>query len=366
MAKLQTKELADAAVTNAKIGPDAVDSAKFDETDDYTLTGTISMVGATAVTVPTPAGDNEASPKSYVDNVAAGLKWKDSARVRAQGDITVAAPGANIDSIAMSVDDRVLMDQQGTSTEDGIYLWKGAAVPMVRTTDAQVGDGFKSVALFIEEGTDADLAMVCTNDEGSDVVGTDNLAFTTFSGGAVAHAMGGAVHTADTLANLNTKISDGTVVDKDTANSWGEKQTLNSGGVADAPVTVAPMAANPTTPVDGDIWTITAGGVLGRSNGQIKRLDLNQIPEMHKVTAGEVTAGFFTLAVSPYSFVPTVRATIVGGIRQVNKADVGATGATPDFDLLSSNQFHFNNNGAATGLSGDIVVDDVVMIEYQF
>lgn len=365
MSKLQTKYIADGAVTNDKLGTDAVDSAKFDETDDYTLTGTIDMTGATAVTVPTPSGDNEASPKSYVDNVAAGLKWKDSARVRAQGNIAVAAPGANIDSTAMSVDERVLLDQQSTAAEDGIYLWKGAAVPMVRTEDAQVGDSFASVALFIEEGTDADLAMVCTNDDGSDVIGTHDLNFTTFSGGAVAHALGGAAHTADTLANLNSKISGGkNVAAKEDANSWSERQTFNSGGVADAPIVVSPMAADPTTPTEGEVWTLTGGATKARVNGVTKRLDENIATQMHKVTAGEVTAGYLTLAASPVN-AQSVRAAIVGGIQQVNKQVVGATGVTPDYDVLSTNQLHINNAGAATGLSGDIVEDDVLMIAYQ-
>ena len=88
------------------------------------------------------------------------------------------------------------------------------------------------------------------------------------------------------------------------------------------------------------------------------------VHEMHLITSGEVTAGYFTLASNPTT-ASKVSASVVGGPRQVNKQVVGATGATPDFDVLSTNQFHFNNNGAATGLSEEIAENDIVIIEYE-
>ena len=56
---------------------------------------------------------------------------------------------------------------------------------------------------------------------------------------------------------------------------------------------------------------------------------------------------------------------IVGGIRQVNKQVVGATGATPDFDVLDGDDLHINNNGTATGLSEVIAENDVLIVVYS-
>lgn len=86
---------------------------------------------------------------------------------------------------------------------------------------------------------------------------------------------------------------------------------------------------------------------------------------MHKVTAGEVAAGFLTLPSYPVNQ-SLVRVTPVKGPAQVNKQNVGATGATPDYDVLGTNneELHINNNGAATGLSGDIKANDILIIEY--
>lgn len=87
--------------------------------------------------------------------------------------------------------------------------------------------------------------------------------------------------------------------------------------------------------------------------------------EAHLITSGETTSGYFTLTQTPSS-VSNVSAFIVNGIPQVNKQIVGSTGATPDFDILSTNQFHFNNNGAATGLSEHMTTGDVIIIKYAY
>lgn len=374
MSKLAGKYIADGAITEDKlgtgavtvdkIGSDSVNAEKLDETDNYTWTGTHDFTGG-SVQVPSPSGDNDAATRSYVDNVAIGLKWKTPVKVRAQGNIDLSAPGATIDGETMVVDDRVLCDQQATGTEDGIYLWKGAAVAMVRADDAAAGSHFAGAAMVVEKRTDADKAFLCTNDTGSDVLGTDAITMIVFSGVAEQHAMGGGSHTVDTLANLNTKLSGGDeLVSRTKANTWAQKQTFASGAATDAPVGLTPMASDPSSLSNGDVWPTTAGAMKSRLNGVTKRLDEELKPEMHKVTAGEVTAGYFTLAQTPIA-ADRVRASIVNGIEQVNKQLVGATGVTPDFDVLSGNQLHINNNGGATGLSGDIVVDDVLIVRYE-
>ena len=87
--------------------------------------------------------------------------------------------------------------------------------------------------------------------------------------------------------------------------------------------------------------------------------------EMHLITSSEVTAGYFSLSESPVN-AQSVRGTVVGGPMQVNKQTVGATGVTPDFDILNTNECHINNNGSASGLSGDLEADDVLILEYAY
>ena len=110
--------------------------------------------------------------------------------------------------------------------------------------------------------------------------------------------------------------------------------------------------------------TATAHKKMTRANFLAGTAGENVKQEMHKITAGETTNGYFTLAVNPIN-AQSVFGNVVGGPQQVNKQVVGATGATPDFDVLNTNEFHFNNNGAATGLSGDLTTDDIVIVDYE-
>ena len=85
--------------------------------------------------------------------------------------------------------------------------------------------------------------------------------------------------------------------------------------------------------------------------------------EMHKITAGEVSAGYFTLSSTPQS-ARDIAITMYDGVRQANQACVGSTGATADFVVLNGNRVYFKNVSPASGLSEDIAVSDVLIIDY--
>ena len=84
-----------------------------------------------------------------------GIAWKDSARVASQVNVNLAAPGANIDGIAMAAADRVLVKAQTAPAENGIYIWNGAAVPMTRAPDASTSGELEAARVTVEEGTSA-------------------------------------------------------------------------------------------------------------------------------------------------------------------------------------------------------------------
>lgn len=58
-----------------------------------------------------------------------------AAKVASTGNVVLTAPGATIDGITMVSGDRVLLWQQTTASQNGVYTWLGAAVTMVRTSD---------------------------------------------------------------------------------------------------------------------------------------------------------------------------------------------------------------------------------------
>lgn len=140
--------------------------------------GTFDFSSAT-ITVATPSADGQAASKSYVDSVAAGLDLKDSCRVATTANITLSGT-QTIDGVAVSADQRVLVKNQSTASENGIYLCKAGS--WARSSDLAAGDDAAGVFTFIEEGTaNSDKGFVCTSNSGAAVVGTNNLSFSQFS-----------------------------------------------------------------------------------------------------------------------------------------------------------------------------------------
>lgn len=159
------------------------------DTDDlFKLEGAAAVTRITVRGVATPTNDADAVPKDYVDNLVNGISWKDSVVVASAAQVTTLAGVQTIDGVVVSTGDRVLI-KNGTasnpnggvnsnrSVDNGIYV-VDTSTTWSRSTDLAEGDNAAAAAVFAEAGTtNADKAFVCTNDPGSDVVGTNSLAF---------------------------------------------------------------------------------------------------------------------------------------------------------------------------------------------
>ena len=83
------------------------------------------------------------------------IKWKSNARVISTGNVNLAAPGGTIASVSMVVNDRVVLNNQTTASENGIYVWNGAAVPLTRALDGNTMAELTQAVITIEEGSSA-------------------------------------------------------------------------------------------------------------------------------------------------------------------------------------------------------------------
>ncbi len=141
--------------------------------------GAVSLNSQKITNLATPTADGDAASKSYVDGVAQGLDVKDSVKVATTANITLSGT-QTIDGVAVSADERVLVKNQSTASQNGLYLCKAST--WERTTDLAAGVDAAGMFTFVEQGsTNADIGFVCTNNKGSAVVASDNLAFSTFS-----------------------------------------------------------------------------------------------------------------------------------------------------------------------------------------
>lgn len=136
------------------------------------------------INVPTPSAAGDAVPKSYVDSAVEGLAWKDSARVGTQSSINLASPGATVDGVTMASQDRVLVRNQSTQSQNGIYVWNGASTALTRSLDASTFAELEQAIITVEEGTDAGTTWRQTQVNGT--IDVSNVLFTSFAAAAPA------------------------------------------------------------------------------------------------------------------------------------------------------------------------------------
>jgi len=177
------------------------------------------------VDVATPTDDTHAANKSYVDSVASGLDVKDSVRAASTTDVNTGTPPAAIDGVTLSAGDRILLKDQSTASQNGIYVYDSTG--LTRAGDMDQAGEFVGAFFFVEEGTvNSDQGFVMTTD-GPITVGTSNIAFTKFTGTGQITA-GDALSKSGNTLNVNT---DGTFIEVNGSDELTIKGTSTTGEV---------------------------------------------------------------------------------------------------------------------------------------
>ena len=175
--------------------------------------GAVSFASQKITNLADPTSDNDAANKGYVDGVAQGLDIKDSCTAATTANITISTAlnnGDTIDGVTLSTNDRVLVKNQNTASENGIY--KVGSSP-ARVDDLAAGADAAGAFTFVEQGTvNGDNAFVCSSDKGSAVVGTNNLTFVQFSGAGQVIAGNGLDKSGNTLS-VDLKSGGGLVIE---------------------------------------------------------------------------------------------------------------------------------------------------------
>ncbi len=89
-----------------------------------------------------------------------GAIWsRQMVRVATQSNLNLAAPGDRIDGITMVAGDRVLVRNQSSAAQNGVYQWNGAAFAMTRTADANSAAALAGALTQVLEGSDTGRAF---------------------------------------------------------------------------------------------------------------------------------------------------------------------------------------------------------------
>lgn len=144
----------------------------------------IALVGGRTVTgVPNPTASDHVANKAYVDGAIENISWKDAVRAASTGNVTLSGPGAAIDGVTLTSGDRVLLKNQTTGSENGIYIFTGAATPLTRAPDATTFAELEAAVVGVEEGTTQN-GTWWRQSAVNGVIDTDTVSWGTFMSGA--------------------------------------------------------------------------------------------------------------------------------------------------------------------------------------
>jgi|694.fasta_scaffold00124_38 hypothetical protein len=316
---VETAKIADGAVTSAKIANDTIVDADINSaaaiaqskisglTTDLaaklalaggTMTGSIAM-GTNKITgLGTPTDGTDAATKNYVDSAAQGIDWKASVRAATTAAVTLASDlenGDTLDGVTLATGDRVLVKNQSTGSENGIYVVKASGAPD-RSTDADSGAELTSnFAVFVEEGTvNADQGYTLTNN-GSITIGTTALTFTQFTGLGQIVAGTGLDKTGNTLdIDSTVTTNDGT-------------QTLTNKSISGSANTITNVSL--TSSVTGTLPVANGGtGITSLGAGIATFLETPSSANLASALTDEAGSGTVAFTNSPTFTTPTLGA----------------------------------------------------------
>lgn len=219
------------------------------------------------INVADPSSNTHAANKQYVDGVARGLRWKESVRAASTATGTLATAfenGDTLDGVVLATGDRILLKNQSTASENGIYIVAASGAP-TRAADLATSSDAKGIAVTVINGTvNNDRVYIQTEDPA--VVGTNDLLFSQLGGAGTSYTAGAGLNESP-AGTFNVTNTDGSItVAADTVSVAsqvaGAGLTLTSGVldvVGDASITVAANSLGLATGVAGTGLTLNTG-----------------------------------------------------------------------------------------------------------
>lgn len=302
------------------------------------------------IKVATPTDAAHAATKGYVDAARQGLDVKQSVRAATTGPVLIASgleAGDVIDTnVTLVAGNRVLVKDQATASENGIYVVQetGAAV---RATDANgtadTGTVSGGTFTFVEEGSvNADSGWVVSSN-GAITVGTDAMNWVQFSGAG------------------SITAGDGLTKDGNTINAVGTENRIsvsaNAIDIASTYVgqnTITTLGTITTGTWNGVDIAVTDGGT-GASTAADARTNLGATPTSGQTTSTAVLARVVHQACAASSVgVSTTTVTHNFNTKNVTvQVYEVATGNTVNTDVQRS-----SNDAVIVTMNGTISADD--------
>lgn len=178
------------------------------------LTG-VNLNSQRAINVADGTSASDAVNLSQLQAYVRGLSWKDEVRAASTANGTLATAyenGDTLDGVTLATGDRILLKDQTSHSEDGIYVVAASGAP-ARATDADSTAELENATVFVSSGTvNADRAY--TQTATITTVNTTALAWVQFGGGTTYTADGDGIELSSTVFSLELS---GTTLSKSSA-----------------------------------------------------------------------------------------------------------------------------------------------------
>ena len=268
-------------------------------------TGVFTNVSATTGQISTaPSANTDIANKQYVDAIAQGLNPKQAVKCATTADITLSGL-QTIDTYTTLAGDRVLVKNQGTSSENGIYI--AGAGAWTRSTDMDVWSEVPGAYTVILNGTLGQTGWVCTAAD-TGTIGVTAMPWVQFSGSATYYAGTGLTLAANTFSITNTGVTAATKGSASktvtaTVNAQGQLTSLTDQDIAIAATQVTSGTLD-SARLSGSYTGITGVGALTAGTWNATTIDV-----AHGGTGATTLTGYVkgngTSAFTASSTVPT-------------------------------------------------------------
>jgi len=178
----------------------------------------VSLTGGSITGLGEPSANSDASTKSYVDQAVAGLRTRTIAECASTANVTISSAleaGDAIDGVTLVAGDRVLLKDQSTATENGLYIAVASGAGAAsrdpeHDTIAELSGGM----VVVNQGSvnDNKIFLCTTDSDGS--LGSTSITYTVITpsnSGTVTSITAGTGLTGGTITAAGTIAIDSTV-----------------------------------------------------------------------------------------------------------------------------------------------------------
>lgn len=141
----------------------------------------------------------------YLQAFQRGLRWKEPVRAASTGNVNVASPGTTLDGVTLVAQDRVLLKNQTTGSENGVYIWTASGSALTRALDFDAAAEVIGAAVTAMEGT-TNANTVYTQNVEPVTIGTTTMTFVVVGGSGTTYTAGAGLTLTTTVFAIDTAV----------------------------------------------------------------------------------------------------------------------------------------------------------------